>query len=552
MAACHAASPHPADLATRAAPAVKQLDPAQLERDTKYLASDELEGRAPGTPGGTKAEDFIARRYAEIGLTPAGDHGTFFQDVPMREATVEDGALTINGTELERGRDTVLFPFPREAHVAIDAPFVFVGYGIQRPDLGYDDLTGVDLHGSIAIVFGGSPRSIGGKQLDPALHAVLADIAERTRALREHGATGVVIVRDPLRARGVPWSLAVQRAGNRDAAWLEAGAPASGPVLPGAVIDGTTLDRLAGKPVSQALWEQLDRGQRAALDVKLDGTLRITCSMRDITGRNVIGMLPGGDLRDEIVAYSAHHDHLGIGEPVNGDKIYNGALDNAIGVAEMLEIAHGMKALPHPPRRSVLFVAVTGEESGLLGSDYFTMHASVPIERIVADINIDGDSPYYEVFDVNALGAEHSSLQHDALHAARAAGLMLSPDPDPPQVLFIRSDQYSFVKRGIPSVFAGSGVLDVHGSPQANSKLATAWSTERYHEPSDEWLPGYHADWVLPSMRFELMLGIAVADADSRPDWNPGDVFGTVGKHDARRESPQPVSPRVDASAKQP
>src|SRR3569623_344280 len=171
--------------------------------------------------------------------------------------------------------------------------------------------------------------------------------------------------------------------------------PATGPVLPGAVIDGTTLYRLAGKPVSQARWEQLDRGQRAALDVKLDGTLRITCSMRDITGRNVIGMLPGGDLRDEIVAYSAHHDHLGIGEPVNGDKIYNGALDNAIGVAELLEIAHGMKALPHPPRRSVLFVAVTGEESGLLGSDYFTMHASVPIERIVADINIDGDSPYY-------------------------------------------------------------------------------------------------------------------------------------------------------------
>ncbi len=551
VAACHAASPHPPDLTARAAPAVKQLDPAQLERDTKYLASDELEGRAPGTPGGTKTEDFIARRYAEIGLQPAGEHGTYFQDVPLREASLVDATLSINGITLERGRDAIILPFPRAAQVTIDAPFVFVGYGIDRADLGYDDLTGVDLHGAVAIIYGGSPRAIAGKPLDPSLHAVLADVEQRTKVLRDHGASAVLLIRDPVRAEKTPWSLAVQRVPQTAAVWLDAGAPTSGFALPAAVIDLPTFDRIAGQPVVHALWEKLDRGERATFDGKLTGSLHITSALRDITGRNVIGMLPGGDLHDEVVAYSAHHDHLGRGAPIAGDSIYNGALDNAIGVAEMLEIAHGMAALHHPPRRSVLFVAVTGEEAGLLGSDYFAMHPTLPIERIVADINIDGGVPYYEVFDVNALGAEHSSLQTEARTAARTAGLMLSPDPNPEQVYFIRSDQYSFVKRGIPSVFVGAGVLDVHGSPEANRKINEQWEEQHYHQPSDEWLPGYHAEWTLPEMKFELDVGLAVADADSRPAWNPGDVFGGVAKPGARRESRQPVSSRVDGSAKQ-
>ncbi|HSN25130.1 MAG TPA: M28 family peptidase [Kofleriaceae bacterium] len=552
VAACHAASPHPPDLATLAAPAVKQLDPAQLERDTKYLASDELEGRAPGTPGGTKTEDYIAKRYAEIGLQPAGDRGTYFQNVPLREASIVDATLSINGTALERGKDAIILAYPRDAQVAIDAPFVFVGYGIDRGDLGYDDLTGVDLHGALAVVFGGSPRTIAGKQLDPALHAVLADLDQRTKVLRDHGASAVLVIRDPVRAEKVPWSLALKRVPRTAAVWLEDGAPTSGFSLPTAVIDGPTFDRIAGQPVAHALWEKLDRGERATFDGKLTGSLHITSSLRDIVGRNVIGMLPGGDLRDEVVAYSAHHDHLGVGDAVNGDRIYNGALDNAIGVAEMLEIARGLKALPHPPRRSMLFVAVTGEEAGLLGSDYFAMHPTLPIERIVADINIDGGVPYYQVFDVNALGSEHSSLHGEALAAARAAGLMLSPDPSPEQVYFIRSDQYSFVKRGIPSVFVGAGVLDVHGSPEANRKLNEQWEEQHYHQPSDEWQPGYRAAWTLPEMTFELDVGLAVADADTRPSWNAGDVFGGVAKPGARRDSRQPVSSRVDGSAKQP
>ena len=552
MAACHAASPHPADLATRAAPAVKQLDPAQLERDTKYLASDELEGRAPGTPGGTKAEDFIAQRYAEIGLVPAGDHGTYFQNVPMREATLVSGSFSANGAPLEVGREVVLRGYPRDANVAIDQPLVFVGYGIHRPDLGYDDLEGVELHGAIAVIFSGAPRTLGGKPVDDALHAVLSDTVVRYRDLRDRGATAVLAIYDPARAQRMPFDKLITKIPTTGLAWMVDGAPASDPVLPSAAIDAATFDKIAGAPVAHALWEQLDRGEHPRFDKPLTASLRITSQLRDITARNIVAMLPGGDLHDEIVAYTAHHDHLGIGTPVSGDSIYNGALDNAIGVAVMLEIARGLKALPHPPRRSILFVAVTGEEKGLLGSEYFVAHPTVPIERIVADINIDGAHPNYQVFDVAALGAEHSSLQREALQAARAAGLMLSPDRDPAQVHFIRSDQYSFVKRGIPAIHPAAGVMDEHGGLAKNQAIVDAWENSHYHQPSDTWEADYRADWALPETKFELMLGLAVADADTRPTWNAGDVFGGVAKPVARGDSPQPVSSHVDASAKQP
>ncbi|MBV8757978.1 MAG: M20/M25/M40 family metallo-hydrolase [Deltaproteobacteria bacterium] len=549
-AACHASSPHSQDLASRAAPAVKQLDPAQLERDTKYLASDELEGREPGTPGGRKAEDYIAKRYAEIGLQPAGDHGTYFQDVPMREATLVTASLTVNGVALEPGRDVAIRGYPRDGNIDIDQPLVFVGYGIHRPDLGYDDLEGVQLHGAIAVIFTGAPRTLNGKPVDDALHAVLADTAPRYRALRDRGATAVLGIYDPVRAERMPFAKIIKKMPTTGLAWMVDGAPASDPVLPSAAIDAATFDRLAGAQVAHALWEQLDRGEHPRFDQPLKASLRITSTLRDITARNVVAMLPGGDLHDEIVAYSAHHDHLGIGAPVNGDHIYNGALDNAIGVAAMLEIARGLKALSHPPRRSVLFIAVTGEEKGLLGSEYFVEHPTLPIERIVANINIDGVHPSYQVFDVEALGAEHSSLQREALAAARAAGLNLSPDRDPAQVHFIRSDQYSFVKRGIPAVHTAAGVMDEHGGLATNRALQDAWESERYHQPSDEWQPGYHAEWTLPEMKFELMMGLAVADADTRPTWNARDVFGDVAKPAARGDSRQPVSPPVDASAK--
>jgi hypothetical protein len=554
VAGCHASSPTRPDLATRAAPALEALDPAQLETDTKYLASDALEGRAPGTPGGDKAEEYIAQRYRQIGLQPGGEHGTYFQTVPLRSAEKVSASFVVHGSAgdvaFEDGKDVLIRPWTRAPSLALDAPLVFVGYGVDRADLGYDDLSGVDLHGGIAVVFAGAPRTLAGKPVDSALHAVLAAVGDRTPTLRDHGAAGVVIVYDPVRAQKAPWADYVRDTPPVVMDWLEHGVVASNPVLPIAIVDSAGLDRIIGSSMAHALWEQLDRGEHPHVELHATASVRVESKLSDVTARNVIGVLPGGDLADEYVAYTAHHDHLGVGKPVKGDAIYNGAIDNAIGVAEILEVARAMKALKHPPRRSVLFVAVTAEERGLLGSDYFADHPTVPIERIVADVNVDGGTPNQEVFDVIAMGAEHSTLGAAALAASRAAGLLLSPDPEPELVLFVRSDQYSFVKRGIPAIFTGEGFRDAHGNTAVNEAASNQWAAERYHQPSDEWLPSYHGTLTLPELRFETLLGLAVADADTRPQWNPGDVFAAVGKPAARRDSRQPLLPAVDASAK--
>ena len=532
LAACHA-SPRP-DPQSRADRALQVLDPARIEKDTRYLGSDELEGRAPGTPGGAKAEEFIAARYHELGLAPGGDAGTYFQTVPLRQATPTSASVVVatsHGTvTLDQTRDVFVRGYPRAAHVALEAPLAFVGYGLERPDLGYDDLAGVDLHGAIAVIFSGAPRTLHGQPVDPALHAALSEVAPRARALRDHGAVGYITVWDPARARVQPWSGIFEKAPRITFAWLDGGVAASDPVLPSVTIGVDTLDRIAGAPVAQTTWEQLDRGEHPRVEIA--GTLALTMDsdLKDVTARNVVGVLPGGDLAGEYVAYSAHHDHLGIGTPVRGDAIYNGTLDNAIGVAEMLEIARALRALPQPPRRSVMFVAVTAEERGLLGSEYFTLHPPVPIDRIVGDINIDGGTTDYQVFDVVALGSEHSTLGTQAEAAAHMVGLALSPDPEPDQVLFIRSDQYSFVKRGVPSLYASVGYKDAQGKTETNRRLSDAWMTEHYHQPSDEWLPDFRAAYTLPELRFELVLGLLVADADARPHWNPGDVFGSLVK----------------------
>src|SRR5258706_1777264 len=262
---CHASAPASPDLASLGAPGLKALDPARLEATTRYLASDELAGRAPGSPGGIAAEDHVAKQFAAAGLEPAGDHGTYFQDVPMREATRIDAqsSLVFHGkggdVALEPWTECVLFAFPHEAHVAIDAPLVLVGYGTRRP--GYDDLAGKDLHGKIAIMSGGAPRELAGKPLGPADHAVLADTKKRTLALRERGAKAVLVVFDPARAVRMPFPLWATKVHASSMAWLEHAEPASLPVLPSIGISEAALDRLlasAGLPAkAPAPLEQL-------------------------------------------------------------------------------------------------------------------------------------------------------------------------------------------------------------------------------------------------------------------------------------------------------
>jgi Zn-dependent M28 family amino/carboxypeptidase len=242
----------------------------------------------------------------------------------------------------------------------------------------------------------------------------------------------------------------------------------------------------------------------------------------------VIGVLRGRDRAAETVVYTAHHDHLGIGPAIDGDNIYNGALDDAIGVAGVIEIARAFVALPQRPRRSIMFLAVTAEEKGLLGSDYFAAHPTVPLRQIAADINLDGLNPQWEPHDVIGLGAEHSTLAAHVATAARVLGFAVSEDPEPDQISFIRSDQYSFVKRGVVSVFPIAGYMDARGGSDANRAISDRWSVERYHRPADEWQPEYRAAWAAKEAGFDFLLGLSVATTAARPQWNAGDVFETT------------------------
>jgi hypothetical protein len=539
LACSHPATPPspPADLATQGAPGLHAIDPARIETTTKYLSSDDLAGRGVGTPGGARAEDYVAEAFTKIGLLPAGERGTYFQTVPFREATLDAASTSLvihhggSDTPLVQGEGAMIRPFPRSTDVAIDAPLVFAGYGISRPDLGYDDLAGLDVRGAIVVVYAGAPRTIGGKEVPSTLHAVLGDSGVRNRLLLALGARAVLSIWDPIRSKKMSLADLAKRLPPTSMAWLANGVPESDPVLPGALLDEASIEHLFATASDshplRDLWTALDRGEPRRASLNATASLRIRSQHHDLAARNVAASLPGSDpaLKAETVVYTAHLDHLGVGAPVNGDAIYNGALDDAVGVAGILEIARAFAALPTRPRRSTLFLAVTAEERGLLGSDYFAAHPTVPLDRLVADINIDGLNPLFGSTDIVALGVEHSTLAKNVAEAARATGYGLSPDEEPEEAYFIRSDQYSFVKRGIPSLFPNAGLRDAHGDKAANRAIADAWSKDHYHRPSDVWRPEYNAAWAAHEAGFDFLLGLSVSMADEKPHWNPRDVF---------------------------
>jgi Zn-dependent M28 family amino/carboxypeptidase len=290
----------------------------------------------------------------------------------------------------------------------------------------------------------------------------------------------------------------------------------------------TAAELFAGAPISfEAALDAADAGKPLSTPLGVEVTLRQNTDHEEVSSPNVIAIVRGSDpaLSEEYVVYSAHLDHVGIGEPVNGDSIYNGFYDNAMGVSLLLEAARAFATMPEPPRRSIIFIALTGEERGLLGSDYFAHYPTVPSDALVANVNLDMPLLLYPLADVIAFGAEHSTLQELIEPAVAAEDLALTPDPVPEEVLFIRSDQYSFVRKGVPSVFLVPGFTSkdpaIDGAAAFQEHLAT-----HYHRPSDDNSRPVDWDSALRFARANVRIGSAIADADSRPQWNEGDFFG--------------------------
>ena len=505
----------------------------RIQADVGFLAADAREGRAAGSTGFDQAAEYVATRYKNLGLEPAGDNGTYFQRVPLIEAVRQQ-----NGARLKLHKENFVleFVFEKEflpganfnfASHDITAPLVFVGQGIFAPELNHNDFAGVSVRDKIAVVFGGAPESFPTTQ-----RAYYSSSLEKLRQLSERGAIGVLYLSDPESEDRNPWARGV-------ANWMRPGMRLldkngipidSFPQLQATAsvnLDATRKILDGEKFSADLLFDQLKNGKLKAFD--MTGTLNMTgnTQLRTLESRNVIGRLPGSDakLAGEHIVYSAHLDHLGIGKPVNGDEVYNGAVDNALGVGIMLEAARSASLLSNKPKRSMLFIALTGEEKGLLGANYFAQNPTVPKKSIVANINIDMPVILTEMLDVVTIGVEHSSLQNQVQQAATDIGFLLSPDPAPEEVGFVRSDQYAFIRQGIPAVYLDGGVV-AKDSKIDGKKLLENFLKTHYHQPSDDLTQPIHYATAAKMAALNARIGQLVADDPYRPRWNLGDFFG--------------------------
>lgn len=544
LAACRRdAEPVDPGLAVSAPPpiatAALSADEQRIADDVNHLADDRLEGRETGTRGYDLAAEYAARRFREIGLQPAGDNGTYFQKVPLLKATrvAEGAALTVkrNGRGIAlRFRDQFLpaLNFNATEH-ALEAPSVFVGQGVYAPELNHDDFAGLDVRGRIAVLFSGAPA-----RFDNDRRAFYSASREKLQVLAERGAIGVVFVNTPEDEARAPWARGAdnwQRSGMRLRDADGKGISTFPELRAVANVSASAADLIFadGPQTAAALFKSAQDGTLKGF--ALPGTMALAArtKIEPVESRNVVAKLAGSDavLAAEHIVYTAHLDHIGIGAPVkdeNGveDSIYNGALDNALGVSIMFETARTLRATKPAPKRSLLFIALTAEEKGLLGAEWFASHPTVPAAALVANINMDMPILLAPTRDVVPIGIDHSTLKSALDTAAKEIGVSLSPDPFPEEVVFVRSDQYAFIRAGIPAVYLNGGMVSADGVRDPNMALRK-FMREHYHQPSDEaTLPIAYGD-ALRLAKLNARIGQLVGNAIERPAWNAGDFFGT-------------------------
>ena len=511
--------------------AAAAADPARIEAHVEFLADDLLEGREAGTRGFDLAARYVASQFAQLGLEPGGDDGSWLQAVPLlRGERLQEGSAFV----VERDDATIEFEFEQQflpgigfdaEQWVVRAPMVFVGQAVVAPEFGHDDLAGVDLRGKIAVMLAGAPERFGN---DP--RALYASSREKLRLLAARGAVGVIGIGDPVREDKSPWARGA-RNWRRPAMRLRDadGRPVdSFPELRGSARLSVAAARrlFEGAPQSaDEVYQRLADGRLQAFD--LPGVARISGRSRlsRLDSANVVGRLAGShaELSAEHIVHTAHLDHVGIGAEVDGDAIYNGAVDNALGVAVMLEAARLAAAAPRTARSQV-FVALTAEEKGLLGAYHFAAHPGIDGE-LVANINMDMPVLLGPRSDVIPIGIEHSSLQGVVESAAAELRLTLTPDPFPEEVVFIRSDQFPFVQRGVPAVYLDGGIHSELPGVDGRAEL-DGFLRRHYHQPSDQTDLGIHYPSAARLATLNHRIGRRVGDDPQRPRWNTGDFFG--------------------------
>ncbi len=513
-----------------------QMDKEKIRAHVKYLSSDELEGRGTGQRGGDTAADYIGKQFASYGLKPAGDNGTFFQAVPMvgvktlPETTFQFAEASGKSFEAKNLIDFVTNNESQTEMADIDAPIVFVGYGIKAPEYDWDDYKNVDLHGKVALLFVNEPGSDDRNFFKGQALTYYGRWTYKFEETARRGAAATLIIhRKDLASYG--WEV-VRNSWGTERSYLKRDATAKLQAASWIQLDvakrivgmvGLNLDKI----FQQA---QLKDFKPFELPIRLKA--HVASQLKPFVSRNVLAMLQGTDaaLGKEAVLYTAHYDHLGIDPSLPGDKIYNGANDNATGCGILLELARVWAAMPVAAPRSILFAAVTAEEQGLLGSEYLGKHSPVPPGRIIVDLNFDDVPPLGTPEEVEVSGAERTTFYPVVQATARDFRLAIRPDPRPEAGHYYRSDHFSLAHVGVPSFSINEGIKYAGHPAEWGEEQAKDFTEHRYHQPSDEYSPDMDFTGDAVIARFGFALGSKAAWLPGLAGWIPGDEFEAAGK----------------------
>jgi len=530
----------PAQSPPAAASSLPKTQPPAIMEHIKILASDEFEGRAPGTPGEEKTVTYLVDQFKKLGLKPGNPDGTYIQKVPLvgilakntQPLTVAKGAQK----ETFKWGDEVVAWTKRVADGASikDSDLVFVGYGVEAPEFNWNDFKDADVKGKTLVVLVNDPPvpdPADASKRDPKTFGgdAMTYYGRWTYKFEQgarKGAAGILIVHETEPA-GYPFS--VVQGNLREKFDLVTPDKNMGR----AAIEGwITLDaakrlfKLAGQDFD-ALKKQAVTREFKPVPLGLKASLGVSNTMRTIDSQNVVAKVEGSDpaKRDEYVIYTAHWDHLGVGAPVNGDTIYNGALDNASGVGAVLEIARSFTQVEPKPKRSILFLMVTAEEQGLLGSQYYSVTPLYPLEKTVANINVDGVNQWGRTKDITVVGMGASDLDDYLRDAAAEQGRTLRPDPEPEKGFYYRSDHFNFAKQGVPALYTDTGVEFIGKDAEYSKKKRDEYTNVDYHAPSDHIKPDWDLTGAADDADLMFLIGYRVANADKFPEWKPGNEF---------------------------
>ena len=508
----------------------ESVNPKDIRRHISVLADDSLKGRLPGTPEYDKAMAYVANRYKEFGLKPFGNKqgSTYYQTLTLRNSVVNNkqSFMILNDTDsLQVGIDYFYFGNANEVLTEFSGKLVIAGYGIQAPEYGFNDFKNLDVKGKIVVIFLGAPSSLPASE-----RAYFSNIATKISTLDNLGAEGFLLATEPDGAslfNGIYNRMKDQG--------LESVLMPNGKALGmsdygahlkfGGFFNWSTLSKLTG--LTDENWWNYNKNDgelnQPSKAIYLKG--KVISKFKEFESANVIGLLEGGELKDEYIVHTAHLDHIGIGKLVDGDSIYNGAHDNASGISAMLEIARLYSKLPSKPKRSVLFAAVTAEEMGLLGSKYLAVNPPVEQQKIIANVNTDMPTLIAPLFSVEPLGAEQSSIMEVVKRSAKQLHLKIDPDHAPEEVRFVRSDNFNFVLEGIPALRMKAG-LKTETSDKGLDSLMKAFTEQYYHKPSDELNGGmFNFDAAKTYVRLQFMNSYLINVSEEKPTWNEDSFF---------------------------